>query len=497
MEQLDQRRCAAATPSRVAARGRLRRRRRSSSWRAGAVVVGLRIANDGAEPEGQNWWLVAWFVVGLGVRRRRRRAARHGPGAALLGAALRRRRRRRPSLTAVAIQYARLPPAEHGGRLGVARRRRRRGPGRSPPACSPALVPWLLRPGARATGAGGVGRSAWPLRRSRSSSPPRRPTVGRPARASPRRGSSPRRRRRPSSLLGVRWWRQRGVAGDPLPGVARSPAPSPPGWPSCPASVDVAEWTLAGARRRVGRCCSLATVPLLVGGAVVDAHPRQPVALPRRRPTGSLEWACWPAASSSCTPGSSPASAGSSAAAARRGCSSPRPAPSPSPSNRPAAASAGSSTGSCTAPATTRSPSSSASSTTSAPTPATTCCRRSSTACSDELRLDAVAIDLRVADGWQPGRGDRTADRATGASSPLRHRGEVVGRLVVGWERRAVAARARRGDPRPARRPAQPRRRLGARWPPTCAARASPSCRRGRRSGAGCAATSTTGSVRR
>ena len=30
-----------------------------------AVVIGLRIAHDGPEPNGQNWWLVAWLVVGL------------------------------------------------------------------------------------------------------------------------------------------------------------------------------------------------------------------------------------------------------------------------------------------------------------------------------------------------------------------------------------------------------------------------------------------------
>ncbi len=30
-----------------------------------AVVIGLRAANHDAEPEGQNWWLVAWFVTGL------------------------------------------------------------------------------------------------------------------------------------------------------------------------------------------------------------------------------------------------------------------------------------------------------------------------------------------------------------------------------------------------------------------------------------------------
>ena len=29
------------------------------------TVVGLRIANEDPEPTDQNWWLVAWLVVGL------------------------------------------------------------------------------------------------------------------------------------------------------------------------------------------------------------------------------------------------------------------------------------------------------------------------------------------------------------------------------------------------------------------------------------------------
>ncbi len=51
----------------------------------------------------------------------------------------------------------------------------------------------------------------------------------------------------------------------------------------------------------------------------------------------------------------------------------------------------------------------------------------------DELHLDAVAIDVRAADGWQ-----RAA--ALGPSTthhrvvPLTHRGEVAGRLVLGWD---------------------------------------------------------------
>jgi signal transduction histidine kinase len=51
----------------------------------------------------------------------------------------------------------------------------------------------------------------------------------------------------------------------------------------------------------------------------------------------------------------------------------------------------------------------------------------------DELRLDAVAIDLRVDDGWQRAAalGPSTTHRRV---VPLTHRGEVAGRLVLGWE---------------------------------------------------------------
>ena len=32
---------------------------------SGCLVVAMRLVNGGTEPEGQNWWLVAWFVLGL------------------------------------------------------------------------------------------------------------------------------------------------------------------------------------------------------------------------------------------------------------------------------------------------------------------------------------------------------------------------------------------------------------------------------------------------
>jgi signal transduction histidine kinase len=51
----------------------------------------------------------------------------------------------------------------------------------------------------------------------------------------------------------------------------------------------------------------------------------------------------------------------------------------------------------------------------------------------NELRLDAVAIDLRVDGGWRPGAsiGPPTSHRRV---VTLIHRGEVAGRLVVGWD---------------------------------------------------------------
>ncbi|MET0457668.1 MAG: ATP-binding protein, partial [Ilumatobacteraceae bacterium] len=50
-----------------------------------------------------------------------------------------------------------------------------------------------------------------------------------------------------------------------------------------------------------------------------------------------------------------------------------------------------------------------------------------------ELRLDAVAFDLRVHDGWQrvAETGPATAHRRV---VMLHHRGDTVGRIVVGWE---------------------------------------------------------------
>jgi signal transduction histidine kinase len=69
----------------------------------GAVVIGLRAANDDPEPEGQNWWLVAWLLTGLAyplagallVTRQGRRAL----GACLLAVGL------SSLVVALAVQY--------------------------------------------------------------------------------------------------------------------------------------------------------------------------------------------------------------------------------------------------------------------------------------------------------------------------------------------------------------------------------------------------------
>ena len=160
----------------------------------------------------------------------------------------------------------------------------------------------------------------------------------------------------------------------------------------------------------------LATVPLLVGGAVVAA-----IRDGRRRwsacRTATLEWAVLAsgivavytgvvAGLGTLVGGSGPtwllvAATGAIAVALE-------PVRHGPPAGRPV---------SSTAPATIRWPSSSASSTSSAPTPATTCCRTSSTSLRDELRLDAVAIDVRIADGWQRAAAMGPADHATAASS--------------------------------------------------------------------------------
>ena len=239
----------------------------------------------------------------------------------------------------------------------------------------------------------------------------------------------------------------------------------------------VAAWLgrRAGERRRSasGRCAGkdvvtavfvLATVPLLVGGAVVDAIRDRRVAVPRRVAPRASSGSCWRAASSASTRSSSPGSGGSSAAAARRGCSSPRPVPialalEPARRPRPPAR----------RPPRVRRPRRPARRRPARRRPPRRRRRRRPLlpALVDEPARRAAPRRRR----HRPARRRRLAarrprsgpaDARTGASCRSRHRGEVVGRLVVGWGDGPSLRDRDERDPRPARRAAEPRRRLGA-----------------------------------
>ena len=103
------------------------------------------------------------------------------------------------------------------------------------------------------------------------------------------------------------------------------------------------------------------------------------------------------------------------------------------------------------------------------------------------LRFDAIAIDVAMPGGGWERAASVGRDTEHRHEVVLRHRDEVVGRLVVGWERRAVDAGPRRAAARPARRPARPGGELGppGRRPPSL----EPGRRVGTRGGAPPAAT--------
>ena len=234
------------------------------SSRAAAVVVAMRIANGGPEPEGQNWWLVAWFVVGLAY--------------AVAGTALLTRPGRRllggcfvvvgvaATIMAVATQYERLrrpttlTPAGRGSPEPTA------GPSRCAPACSPRscrgscchrrarhahALAWCEHGGGR--------------RRARRHRRRRRP---RPLELAATWVVAARRRRRPP-LLGVP------VVAQPATPVTRCRAGSLAGavgaWLAVVPRASTSPSGGSPGATSCGRCCSLATVPLLVAGAVVEA----------------------------------------------------------------------------------------------------------------------------------------------------------------------------------------------------------------------------------
>jgi hypothetical protein len=269
----------------------LRRARITGAVTAGVVgaccavaVIGLRAANDRGEPEGQNWWLVAWFVTGLAyslagvvlVTRPGRRLL--GGWLLVVGAS---------SLTvAVAVQY-------RGYEQSVA------GPPRWPAladadtwarplgaAVLVALVPAALVPAAWRSDRRGV--AIWFV------------AVAATAAVVAANAAGWRRIDVAASwivglvglvwigALGNHWWHQRRATSDPLAGWLFAGAVV--AWLAVvPDGLGVIDWSLAG-RDVVWAVLLIATVPLLVVGALIDELRRAPSDA-EQLSHRSLEWA--------------------------------------------------------------------------------------------------------------------------------------------------------------------------------------------------------------
>jgi signal transduction histidine kinase len=249
----------------------------------GTVVVGLRAANDGAEPEGQNWWLVAWLVTGLAyslagvllVTRPGRRAL--GGALAVVGAS--------SLVVALSVQY-------QGYEASVA------GPPRWPwladadtwarplaAAVLVALVPpaLILAPRsdrrAAATVAAGVTAT---LALVVASAADWRPVEAAAAWFVAGLGLAW------IAWLGIGWWRRRGVAGDPLAGWLLAGAVV--AWLAVvPSGLDLVDWSLAG-HDVAWAVLLITTVPLLVVGALIGELRRVPSDAEQLSHRG-LEWA--------------------------------------------------------------------------------------------------------------------------------------------------------------------------------------------------------------
>ena len=373
------------------------------------AVVAMRITHDGREPEGGNWWLVAWLIAGTAYGTTATvlllRPGRHLIGLcfAVAGVAF--------SVTAVATEYAVVVE-----RNSIADRTEPLQPGCSPRSCrSPCCrvtawrrhrngwwAMWWLSAGAVAvTVAGVMAAAGWVVATSGAAS-----TAG----------------------LGVVWWSRRSTDGDPLPGWLFAGAVT--AWLAVvPGIVDVDGWL---SRHDVVRPLLLvATVPLLVGGVAITAlrDTRTRIHGVSRR---VVEWTILAggivvlytvvvAGLGRMLGGSGPtwllvAATGAIALALEPARHHLRrlvdrlvygARDDPLPAVQRIVDQLGADPGDGLLPALAAS-------------------------LQHELRLDSVAIDLRVAGGWQ--RAATTGPLTTyHRQLDLRHRGEVVGRLVIGW----------------------------------------------------------------
>ncbi|HWM20367.1 MAG TPA: ATP-binding protein [Ilumatobacteraceae bacterium] len=271
----------------------------------GIVLLGFRVANRGVEPAGQNWWLVTWFCVALAYTVVGTalvvRSSRRNLGVCFLvvgGAAV---------VTAIATQYRGYGSTEdrHPHLPAFAEAATWARPFGE--AVLVGLVTWELLPLAwradrrsryvRAVALTGVGlvtaarlTDAWPRRWGTN---PLEVTAGAALDAVNTAdvvgtwlvaivGAAG------VALLGRHWLRERRPDGDPINGWLFAGAAA--AWLAIvPSSLDIVDWRLPG-RDVVSPLLLLATVPLLVAGATVEALRRSSSPSLEQTSHRVLEW---------------------------------------------------------------------------------------------------------------------------------------------------------------------------------------------------------------
>ncbi|HEY7068940.1 MAG TPA: ATP-binding protein [Acidimicrobiales bacterium] len=254
---------------------------------SGAVVVALRAANEGREPEGQNWWLVAWLLTGLTYSLAGTLLLAR-PGRRALGAAL--------TLVGVSALVVAVSVQYRGYEASIG------GPPRWPwladadawarplaAALLVALVPPLLilAPRSDRRAAAGIAAAVTAtVVLVVASAADWQPVDVVAAWIVAGLGLVW------IAVLGLEWWRGRGVAGDPLAGWLLVGAVV--AWLAVvPSGLDIVDWSLAG-HDVVWALLLIATVPLLVVGALIGELRRVPSDAEELSHRG-LEWALFAA----------------------------------------------------------------------------------------------------------------------------------------------------------------------------------------------------------